>query len=193
MKWTAAAAPLLLAGCLLLPAAARAQTSGNPAPVEADFVTHDFRFASGESLAELRIHYRTFGKPRTDARGVTRNAVLILHGTGGNGGSLVRPEFAGELFGPGQPLDAARYFIVLPDGIGHGRSSKPRPISPSGPWPARRRDIQLRVVMLTETGTRRRARPELDLRRGPATSRLPGRATAAAGPAANSSSPARPR
>jgi homoserine O-acetyltransferase len=110
---------------LLLPAAARAQASGYPPPVEAEFVTGDFHFTSGESLPELRIHYRTFGKPRTDARGVTRNAVLIIHGTGGNGGSLVRPEFAGELFGPGQPLDAARYFIVLPDGIGHGKSSKP--------------------------------------------------------------------
>ncbi|HVN46919.1 MAG TPA: alpha/beta fold hydrolase [Steroidobacteraceae bacterium] len=96
-----------------------------PPPHEADYVIHDFRFASAESLRELRVHYRTFGEPRADAHGVVRNAVLILHGTGGSGASLVRPEFAGELFGSGQPLDAARYFIVLPDGIGHGRSSKP--------------------------------------------------------------------
>ena len=74
----------------------------------------DFRFASGESLPELRIHYRSFGTPRADAHGVVRNAVLILHGTGGSGASLVREEFAGELFGPGQPLDASRYFSCCP-------------------------------------------------------------------------------
>src|SRR5256886_16201748 len=71
------------------------------------------------------MHYRTFGAPRADARGVVRNAVLILHGTGGSGASLVRAEFAGELFAAGQPLDAARFFVVLPDAIGHGKSSKP--------------------------------------------------------------------
>jgi len=76
-------------------------------------------------LPRLRIHYRSFGTPRQDAHGVVRNAVLILHGTGGSGASLVREEFAGELFGPGQLLDASRYFLVLPDGIGHGKSSKP--------------------------------------------------------------------
>src|SRR5215469_15206371 len=117
-----------LAGGLLtalLPVAARAGSGSYPAPTEGDFVIRDFHFASGEVLPELRIHYRSFGKPRVDAHGVVRNAVLILHGTGGNGGSLVRPEFAGELFGAGQPLDAAHYFIVLPDGIGHGKSSKP--------------------------------------------------------------------
>ncbi len=96
-----------------------------PPALEADFILRDFHFASGESLPQLRIHYRTFGRLRTDARGVVRNAVLIMHGTGGSGASLVRAEFAGELFGSGQPLDATRYFIVLPDGIGHGRSSKP--------------------------------------------------------------------
>ena len=96
-----------------------------PTPVEGDFTVANFKFASGEVLPQLRIHYRTFGTPRTDAHGVVRNAVLILHGTGGNGGSLVRAEFAGELFAPGQLLDASRYFLVLPDGIGHGKSSKP--------------------------------------------------------------------
>jgi len=96
-----------------------------PGPVEGDFVLKNFRFASGETLPELRIHYRTFGQPERDANGVVRNAVLILHGTTGSGAQFVRPEFSGELFGPGQPLDAARFFIVLPDGIGHGKSGKP--------------------------------------------------------------------
>jgi len=104
---------------------APAMGASYPPPAEAEFLIRDFRFASGESLPELRVHYRTFGTPRADARGVVRNAVLILHGTGGSGASLVRAEFAGELFGAGQPLDAARFFIVLPDGIGHGKSSKP--------------------------------------------------------------------
>ncbi len=105
--------------------AARALGATYPSPAEGDFLIRDFRFVSGESLPELRVHYRTFGTPRADARGVVRNAVLILHGTGGSGASLMRAEFAGELFGAGQPLNAARFFIVLPDGIGHGKSSKP--------------------------------------------------------------------
>jgi homoserine O-acetyltransferase len=96
-----------------------------PAPAEHDFVIREFKFRSGESLAELRIHYRTLGTPQRDASGVVRNAVLITHGTTGSGAQFVRPEFAGELFGPGQPLDAMKFFIVLPDGIGHGKSSKP--------------------------------------------------------------------
>jgi homoserine O-acetyltransferase len=109
----------------LLLCAARAWAADNPLPVEGDYLIHDFRFASGETLPELRIHYRTLGTPRTDAHGVVRNAVLITHGTGGSGAQFIRPEFAGELFGPGQLLDATRYFLVLPDGIGHGKSSKP--------------------------------------------------------------------
>jgi homoserine O-acetyltransferase/O-succinyltransferase len=115
----------LMAGCGALMVLQVTQAADYPAPTEADFTTADFRFASGESLPQLRIHYRTFGTPRRDAHGVVRNAVLILHGTGGTGGSLVRADFAGELFGAGQPLDSSRYFIVLPDGIGHGASSKP--------------------------------------------------------------------
>ncbi len=100
--------------------------AGNyPPPIEGDFTVQYFKFASGETLAQLRIHYRAFGSPRRDAHGVVRNAVLILHGTGGAGAGLVREDFAGELFGPGQLLDANRYFIVLPDGIGHGHSSRP--------------------------------------------------------------------
>lgn len=101
------------------------QAEGYPAPTEADFVIHSFRFTSGETLPQLRIHYRSFGQPRRDAHGVVRNAVLIMHGTGGTGAQFLRDEFAGQLFAAGQPLDATRYFIVLPDGIGHGGSSKP--------------------------------------------------------------------
>src|SRR3989440_710842 len=96
-----------------------------PAPTESDFTIHDFKFASGETLPELRVHYRTLGKPEKDAQGKTTNAVLIMHGTTGSGAQFIRPEFAGELFGKDQPLDATKFFIVLPDGIGHGKSSKP--------------------------------------------------------------------
>ena len=96
-----------------------------PAPVEGDYAIRDFKFASGETLPELRIHYRTLGQPQKNAQGQMTNAVLILHGTTGSGAQFIRPEFAGELFGNGQPLDATKFFIVLPDGIGHGKSSKP--------------------------------------------------------------------
>jgi len=97
-----------------------------PAPTEGDFTIRDFKFQSGETLPELHIHYRTLGKPEKDAQGKTTNAVLIMHGTTGSGAQFVsRPEFADELFGKGQPLDATKFFIILPDGIGHGKSSKP--------------------------------------------------------------------
>ena len=96
-----------------------------PATAEGDFVLKNFQFRSGESLPELRLHYTTLGKPARDAQGRVSNAVLILHGTGGTGHQFLSPIFAGELFGPGQLLDATRYYIVLPDGIGHGKSSKP--------------------------------------------------------------------
>jgi homoserine O-acetyltransferase len=96
-----------------------------PVPTESDFTIHDFKFASGETLPELRLHYRTLGKEEKDAQGKTTNAVLIMHGTTGSGAQFIRPEFAGELFGKDQPLDATKFFIVLPDGIGHGKSSKP--------------------------------------------------------------------
>ena len=96
-----------------------------PAPNDADFIAHNFKFTSGETMSELRLHYRTLGKPVRDAKGVTQNAVVIMHGTTGSGAQFIRPEFAGELFGPGQPLDTTKFFIVLPDGIGHGKSSKP--------------------------------------------------------------------
>jgi len=96
-----------------------------PPPVEADFVARDVRFESGERAPEIRIHYRTIGQPRKDADGVVRNAVLILHGTGGSGRGFVSEGYAGRLFGRGQLLDGERYFIILPDNIGHGQSSKP--------------------------------------------------------------------
>jgi homoserine O-acetyltransferase/O-succinyltransferase len=97
-----------------------------PQVTEGDFVVKDFKFASGETLPELRIHYRTLGTPRKDAQGIVRNAVLIMHGTGGSGAGFATGRgFAGELFLPGQPLDATKYYIILPDDIGHGRSSKP--------------------------------------------------------------------
>lgn len=106
-------------------AAARTAAAQYPAPVEGNFVLKDFKFRSGEVLPELRIHYRTLGRPERDAQGMVRNAVLIMHGTGGTGAQFIRREFAGELFRSGGLLDAKRYFIVLPDGIGHGQSSKP--------------------------------------------------------------------
>ena len=96
-----------------------------PAARQGDYALKDFRFADGERLPELRIHYRALGQPRTDAAGEVTNAVLILHGTTGSGAQFMREEFAGALFGAGQPLDAEKFFLVLPDGIGHGRSSKP--------------------------------------------------------------------
>jgi len=96
-----------------------------PAPTERDYVVRDFKFAWGETLPELRLHYRTLGKPEKDAQGQTRNAVLIMHGTTGSGAQFIRPEFGGELFGKDQPLDETKFFIVLADGIGHGKSNKP--------------------------------------------------------------------
>ncbi len=96
-----------------------------PAPQPGDVVLRDFRFRSGEVLPELRMHFLTFGTPHTNSAGKVDNAALSLHGTTGNSSNFVRAEFAGELFGTGQLLDATRYFIVLPDGVGHGRSSKP--------------------------------------------------------------------
>jgi homoserine O-acetyltransferase/O-succinyltransferase len=112
-------------------AACRAQQSGAPPapqyppPEENDFTIRDFHFKSGESLPELRIHYRTIGKPQRDANGRVTNAVLILHGTGGSGAGFLANRFAGVLFGPGQLLDANRYYLILPDNVGHGKSSKP--------------------------------------------------------------------
>jgi homoserine O-acetyltransferase len=116
-----AAVPFVMMAAI--PSAAQQSTSS--AATEGDFVVHSFQFHSGESLPELRLHYTTLGKPVKDAAGHTTNAVLILHGTGGTGQQFFQPQFAGVLYGPGQLLDAARYYIILPDGIGHGKSSKP--------------------------------------------------------------------
>ncbi len=110
---------------IVLAAAPPAVAADFPSPVEGDFVVRDFRFGSGETLPSLNLHYRTIGTPKRDAAGIIRNAVLIIHGTGGTGAAFLSQTFGGELFGAGQVLDATRYFIILPDGIGHGRSSKP--------------------------------------------------------------------
>ena len=88
------------------------------AVAEGDVTVRDFHFASGATMPSLKLHYRTLGSPKSPA-------VLILHGTTGSGAQFLGDSFAGELFGPGQPLDSSRHFIVLPDGIGHGASSKP--------------------------------------------------------------------
>src|SRR6185295_20397215 len=101
------------------------QTPNYPTPVEGDYVIRDFKFRSGETLPELRLHYRTIGTLQKDSSGEVRNAVLIMHGTGGTGSQFLSPQFANVLFGPGQLLDATKYFIILPDAIGHGGSSKP--------------------------------------------------------------------
>jgi homoserine O-acetyltransferase len=110
---------------VLFLAAAPALFGQTPAPVEGDCTLRNFRFASGEALPELRVHYTTLGTPARDQTGNVRNAVLILHGTTGDGKGFLRDQFAGQLFGPGQLLDAASHFIILPDGIGHGKSSRP--------------------------------------------------------------------
>ena len=99
----------LLFAALALPCLA----ADYPAPQEGTWIVRDFRFHSGEVLPELKLHYRTIGAP-------TGEPVLVMHGTGGNGGAFLTPAFAGELFGAGQPLDASRYFVILPDAVGHG-------------------------------------------------------------------------
>ena len=107
---------------------ARQNTSPTAGPAhEGDFVLRDFRFADGESLPEVRLHYTTIGEPRRDASGRVNNAVVILHGTNRRGGVFLVPSFAGALFGPGQLLDTAKYYVILPDqlGAGAGKSSKP--------------------------------------------------------------------
>ena len=121
---------LLLFLLCIAPGAVPAQTTtppqrNYPAPVEGDYTIANFRFRSGEILPELKIHYRTIGTPKMNSSGVVLNAVLIGHGTGGAGTQFLSPQFANVLFGPGQLLDATRYFIILADGIGHGGSSKP--------------------------------------------------------------------
>ena len=89
-----------------------------PAPKQGDWIAKDFKFHSGETMPELRLHYTTVGAP-------TGQPVLVLHGSGGSAATMLTPGFAGELFGPGQPLDASKYYIIIPDSLGHGQSAKP--------------------------------------------------------------------
>jgi homoserine O-acetyltransferase len=106
-------------------AASGQQTNPSFAPKEGDYISHDFHFKSGETLPALRLHYATLGTPARDANGRVTNAVLLLHGTTGSGAGFLAPQFAGVLFRSGQLLDITRYYIILPDNIGHGKSSKP--------------------------------------------------------------------
>jgi len=123
-----------LLGCAMLAVPAAAQPGPPQAAPDVDYavqltqgdiVLKDFRFGTGEVLPELRMHYATLGTPKRDAQGRVTNAVMVLHGTGGTGLQFLQPQFAQELFGPGQPLDITKYYIILPDNIGHGKSSKP--------------------------------------------------------------------
>jgi homoserine O-acetyltransferase len=113
----------LITALLLL--AVSSMAAEYPSPKEGDFIIKDFKFKSGETLQTLRLHYSTIGTPQRDGSGRITNAVLILHGTGGSGKQFLQPYFADELFGAGQPLDSARYYLILPDNVGHGGSSKP--------------------------------------------------------------------
>jgi homoserine O-acetyltransferase len=123
MRWTVFCAALLWGAAAAGQAPADVDYSAQLS--EGDAILRDFRFGSGERLAELRMHYATLGAPRRDAKGAVTNAVMVLHGTGGSGRQFLAPQFAHELFGPGQPLDIGRYYVILPDNIGHGRSSRP--------------------------------------------------------------------
>lgn len=117
--------PMLLAIALSIAAPAAAQVDYAARMKQGDAVLRNFRFASGERLPAITIHYATLGTARRDKAGKIVNAVMVLHGTGGSGQQFLAPQFAQELYGPGQPLDLARFFVILPDGIGHGKSSKP--------------------------------------------------------------------
>jgi homoserine O-acetyltransferase len=116
---------LLMASPASLMRAQQPSVSTIHVPQEGNYVAHDFHFKSGEAMPELRLHYATFGKPARDGNGRVTNAVLILHGTGGSGRQFLQRQFADVLFGAGQLLDTGRYFLILPDGVGHGQSSKP--------------------------------------------------------------------
>lgn len=121
---------LLQAATAQVPPAAPAVTppAAQPSkwdPCDAQFTIRNFRFRSGETVPALRINYTVLGKPHRNSKGEIDNAVMILHGTGGTGRQFLAPQFADELYGPGQPLDIAKYWIILPDNIGHGKSSKP--------------------------------------------------------------------
>ena len=116
---------LWLATLLACASSVSAQTAPTYTGTPGDYIAQDFHFGSGESLPELKLHYLTLGTPHRDAQGHVDNAVLLLHGTGGNAHTLFNPVFSTVLFGPGQPLDIAHYYLIFPDDIGHGDSSKP--------------------------------------------------------------------
>jgi len=123
---------LLLAMLVSLAVPAFAQEEGgkvNPADwpgyQEGDFVIHDYKFVSGETLPELKLHYRTIGTPKKNANGEIVNGVLLLQGNTGTGANWFRPSIADAVFKPGQPLDLAKYYIIMPDALGRGGSSKP--------------------------------------------------------------------
>ncbi len=110
---------------MLAVAAVGARAANYPAPTPGDYIIHDFHFQDGEMMPEIHVHYLTLGEPRRDANGVVCNAVLILHGTTGSSAQFLLPEFADELYGKRQPLDVSRYYLIIPDNLGHGQSSKP--------------------------------------------------------------------
>lgn len=118
MKLVRAGRHAALLALLIAALAATAAAQTAPAPKEGSWVARDFKFHTGETMPELRLHYRTIGEP-------TGEPVLVLHGTAQSGAAMLGPAFGGELFGPGQPIDAAKYFVILPDALGHGKSSKP--------------------------------------------------------------------
>src|SRR5579863_6211202 len=111
MKFSRAALPLILAMTSFAALAA-----DYPAPKQGDFIAKDFKFHTGEVIGELKLHYTTVGEQ-------TGQLIVVLHGSGGSAATMLTPAFAGQLFGPGQPLDASKYYIIIPDGIGHGKSS----------------------------------------------------------------------
>lgn len=118
MKASCAALSAILLSVSLSAISTSALAADYPAPKQGDWIARDFKFHTGETMPELKLHYTTVGEP-------SGQPVLVLHGTGGSGASMLSPAFAGELFGAGQPLDASKYYIIIPDNIGHGKSSKP--------------------------------------------------------------------
>ncbi|MEO6805621.1 MAG: alpha/beta fold hydrolase [Edaphobacter sp.] len=115
----------LFVALTLRPATLQAQPASRWSPQDGNYTIKNFHFKDGETIPELKLHYITLGKPHRDAAGHTDNVILLLHGTGGNAHSLMNPVFSDFLFGPGQPFDITKYFLILPDDIGHGQSSKP--------------------------------------------------------------------
>ncbi|WP_298103014.1 alpha/beta fold hydrolase [Bradyrhizobium sp.] len=110
--------PAILAAAISALSGADAIAADYPSPSQGEFIAHNFKFHGGEVMPELKLHYTTVGEP-------TGQPILVLHGSGGSAASMLTPAFAGELFGAGEPLDASKYYIIIPDGIGHGKSSKP--------------------------------------------------------------------